>query len=112
MIWFNSKKAREQLINKGVVVTAREYRKRYGKTRAVYTNEESERINIGWVMVSYVNESSCVDTLTHRPVLKDYLHLSGFHTVKEWEDEICIMNRSNRMPLYLILIKVEILEKY
>ena len=110
MIWFNSKKAREQLINKGVVVSARKERKQIGITKAIYNNEDGKTIPFAKVKVSIVNESSCVDTLTHRPVLKNYLHLSGFHTVKEWEDEICIMNRGNRMPLYIKLVRVELIE--
>jgi len=112
LIWFNSEKARKQLINKGVVVSARPRRKQTGITKAIYKNDEGERIEFAKVKVTIVNESSCVDTLTHRPVLKDYLHLSGFHTVREWEDEICIMNRGNRMPLYLKLVRVEIIELF
>jgi len=109
MIWFNSKKARERLINKGVVISARKTRKQIGITTAQY-NDNGNCIKFAKVIVSIVNESSCVETLTHRPILKDYLYLSGFETVKEWEDEICIMNRGNRMPLYIKLLKVEVIE--
>ena len=109
MIWFNSEKARIQLINKGVVVSARKERKQTGITIAQY-NDDGNCIKFAKVNVTIVNESCCADTLTHRPVLKNYLHLSGFETVKEWEDEICIMNRGNRMPIYLKLIRVEVIE--
>jgi len=94
------------------VVSARHRRKQKGITKSIYNDENGNTIPFALVKVSIVNESSCVDTLTHRPVLKNYLHLSGFHTVKEWEDEICIMNRGNRMPLYLKLVRVEVIELF
>lgn len=108
MIWFNSKKAREQLIKNGVVVTARTMRKQTGRTTAVYRDKNGDKVEFALVVVSIVDESCCVDTLTHRPVLEKYLNISGFKTVNEWEDEICIMNRGNRMPIYLKLVKVEV----
>jgi len=112
VIHFNSERARNQLLEYGVVISARKQRKQTGNTNAQYHSSNGISITIGKVDVQIIDESSCVDTLTHRPVLEKYLEFSGFNTVKDWEDEICIMNRGNRMPLYLVIVKVILLEKY
>ena len=111
MIWFRSERARKQLLDKSIVITARARRKQEGNTMAVYRDDKGETINIGIVKVLIIDESSCVETLTHRPILIKYLNFSGFKTVSEWEDEICIMNRGNKMPLYLKIVSVQ-MEKF
>ena len=57
VIWFNSEKARKQLINEGVVITCRKQRKSFGTTQAVFTNEEGKRETIGYVDVEYLYET-------------------------------------------------------
>lgn len=105
MIWFNSKKAREQLINKGVVVTCRKIRKSFGTHRAVFTNEDGKKEFIGYVKIEYLGESFDAHR-NHNFYFSENIHLSGFENIKEWKNEVRKLNSNRWMPTYLIFLKV------
>lgn len=105
MIWFNSKKAREQLINKGIVVTCRKQRKSFGTHKAFYTDEERNRKLIGYVDIEYLNES-WDEQREHDKLFTEYIHLSGFESVELWKEEVRRLNNNRWMPQYLIFLKV------
>ena len=105
VIWFNSKKAREQLINKGVVITCRKRRKSFGTTKAVFTNDEGKREKIGYVDVQYLIET-WDEQREHTTHFLAYLEHSGFDTVEDWKEEVRRLNNNRWMPDYLIFLKV------
>jgi len=105
VIWFNSKKAREQLIKEGVVITCRKQRKSFGTQRAIYTNEKGITALIGYVDIQYLNES-WDEQREHDKLFTEYIHLSGFKTVEDWKDEVRRLNSNRWMPTYLIFLKV------
>ena len=105
VIWFNSKKAREQLINKGVVITCRKQRKSFGTTQAVFTNDEGKREKIGYVDVKYAFES-WDEQREHKDIFEVFYKQSGFDTVEEWKKEVRRLNNNRWMPDYLIFLKV------
>jgi len=105
VIWFNSKKAREQLINKGVVITCRKIRKSFGTTQAVFTNDEGKREKIGYVDVQYADES-WDEYRSHDTLFEEFLKISGFKTIEEWKEEVRRLNNNCWMPDYLIFLKV------
>lgn len=105
VIWFNSEKARNQLLNKGVVVTCRKQRKSFGIQRAVFKNENGITALIGHVDIEYLNES-WDEQREHNKLFIEHIHLSGFNTVEEWKDEVRRLNSNRWMPTYLIFLKV------
>lgn len=105
VIWFNSKKAREQLIRDSIVVTCRKQRKSFGTNRAVYTNEKGIKTFIGYVDVEYLDES-WDEQREHDKLFSNNIHLSGFDTVEEWKEEVRRLNSNRWMPQYLIFLKV------
>jgi len=105
VIWFNSKKAREQLIRDGIVVTCRKQRKSFGTTQAIFTNDDGKRETICYVDVEYL-KGSWDEQREHDKPFSDNIHLSGFSTVEEWKDEVRRLNNNRWMPQYLIFLKV------
>ena len=115
MIWFNSDRARQQLITHGKVITCRIRRKQFGSTTAYFTNDKGERAIIGKVVVKMVKETvdsymSGVVYEDHTKGFSEYLELSGFDTVRQWEDEVLGLNSKGKIPSYLIFLEVTLKE--
>ncbi len=110
MIWFNNDKARKHLIEKGEVITARKSRSKTGHDKAVYTDQDGIRNEIGKVLVSIINESNdCLFNVNHREVLKLYLDRSGFDTVEDWIKAIREFDAKRKLPVYLKILEVRLL---
>jgi hypothetical protein len=114
MIWFNSKKARKQLINNRMVVTCRKRRYRFGSDLAVYTDKcINQRVKIGKVSVEFLSET--INTKggllysEHRKAFEYHLKDSGFDSVEAWESEVLKMNKMDELPNFLVFIRVTLL---
>ncbi len=108
MIWFNSESARKQLIDNGIVVTARKYRNTFGYDKAIYYNYKKDRIIIGKCDIKFLEYSDIndEDNKDHKRILSKYIELSGFNSVNEWVNEIRKLNNNRRLPEFLVLLKV------
>ena len=105
VIWFNSKKAREQLIRDGIVVTCRKQRKTFGTTLAIFRDDAGYKKKICYVDVQYLIES-WDEQREHDKPFSDNIHLSGFDSVEEWKEEVRRLNNNRWMPQFLIFLKV------
>lgn len=121
MIWFDVKEAREQLINNGIVISCRKRRKTFGKHKAYYRNFKGDRITIGEVMITPIDESwlfyeheindDGIDLYNpdHKKKLSQYVHNSGFNNVNEWIEAIRKINSNRKIPEYLMILQVVLL---
>ena len=107
--WFNSEKARNQLMLKDVVVTCRKRRKQFGHTTAIYKNKDGNTVVIGRVNVQRLFVSIS-EPRRHIVPFKSYLYLSGFESVEEWMDEVKKLNKNRWIPEYLIFLKVTMID--
>lgn len=111
VIYFNSEKARNQLMKHDVVVTCRKRRKQFGMTTAIYKNEDNNTVVIGRVHVQKLCESISLER-RHNALFRAYLYLSGFKSVEEWKEEVKRLNKNRWMPDYLIFLKVTMKDDY
>ena len=111
VIWFNSEKARSQLINHNEVITCRKRRKTFGITSAIYKNEDGNSVVIDKVHVMLLDES-IDEQREHIEAFTRHLALSGFETVEEWIKEVKKLNNNRWMPQYLMFIKVTSMSWY
>jgi len=109
VIWFNSEKARRQLIELNEVITCRKRRKTFGITSAIYKRNDGDIETIAKVNVQLLNESIDIHRQHYRP-FSEHVELSGFETVEEWKNEVKKLNKNLWMPEYLIFLKVTVVE--
>ncbi len=113
MIWFNSFKARKQLMENHVVVTARKMRRSTGIQKAFYRDERGNTIYLCVVKIELLEYSNVFDedNRDHKRVLSKYIENSGFDTVNEWVEEIKKLNNNRWIPETLTLLKVVYFKK-
>ena len=111
VIWFNSEKARRQLIDMDEVITCRKRRKTFGITSAIYKRKDGDIETIAKVNVQLLIDSIDVHRQHYRP-FSEYVELSGFESVEEWKEEIKKLNKNRWMPEYLIFLKVTVVDQY
>ncbi len=109
VIWFNSEKARNQLMLKDVVVTCRKRRKQFGNTTAIYKNKDGNTVVIGRVHVQKLFDSIS-SPRRHKVPFKSYVDVSGFESIEEWENEVKNLNKNRELPKYLIFLKVTMID--
>lgn len=109
VIWFNSEKARNQLMKHDEVVTCRKRRKQFGLTTAIYKNIDGNTVVIGRVHVQKLFESIS-EPRRHMSAFRSYLDVSGFESVEEWQNEVKKLNKNRWIPEYLIFLRVTMID--
>ena len=110
VIWFNSDKARRQLLNTGVVITFRvNKRKLVNIQNAFYYDNRFINNRVKFAIVRVTLLKVCVDPI--EDYLEEYICSSGFENIKDWIKEICIFMPDRRKPLSGYLYKVELIKK-
>ena len=109
VIWFNSEKARRQLIDFDEVITCRKRRRAFGITSAIYKRNDGDIETIAKVNVQLLKDSMDIHRQHYR-AFSEYVELSGFETVEEWKKEVKKLNKNRWMPEYLLFLKVTVVE--
>jgi hypothetical protein len=96
---FAVKEAREQLLNKGVVITFRAYRENHenlGKKDWATDKRCGKKICDIYVALL---ENCAGENMTSVGDLAPYLPLSGFKCMAEWDEAINLVNHTKENPL-------------
>lgn len=106
---FQNPKARNQLLENGIVYTFRTKPHSLGKDWATDKRGGKKIADINIERMEMISGGYLIRDNTLRPLLLKYLKESGFDTISEWINVIKILNKKKN-PEYAFVFKVTIIE--